>query len=317
MRLKIYIIIGLLLSLVKPAWPISVKEPKIYHFVVRSDKEIELRKPFKVTIMAYDHHNRLVRNYNRLGNDLSITTTGEGAISPRLVSAASFKAGQAVVYFTYDLAGDTAKVSPFDIIATPIEKKLLRGEYLVGQGAVLEISVWEAEGLTKEVIVTPDGMISFPLIGEIKAQGRTLKDLDHEITEKLKAYVRQPQVSIMVKKLGGRRVIVLGEVRSPGVYETTGQGTVIEAIGLAGGTTKDAITRSVAIVRGNLEASPQVTLLNLDRVFTQGLIPSEYIIQPEDIVYVPRAFISSVSYFVTQFLPGLNLLYRTPFFLTK
>lgn len=305
------IILGVLLAMAGQGLAIKVRDTRPFHFEIQAPREIELAKPFKVTIIAYDSRNRLMRDYNMRGNDISITTTGTGVINPGIVPSTSFKGGKAVVYFTYN-SGDA-----FDIIATPIEYKPLRGEYLISKGDTLEISVWEAEGLTKDIIVTPDGMISFPLIGEIKVEGKTLRELDDEVTEEITAYVKNPQVSVMVKKIGGRRVVVLGEVKSPGVYQITGQGTVMEAIAMAGGTTNDAITRSVAVVRGDLKTSPQIRLLNLDNVFTYGGIPKDYIVQPEDIVYVPRQFISSVSHFINNLLPGINTLYGTPFFISK
>ena len=301
------VIIGFLLGITGQVSAIKVRDTRPFHFVINAPKEIEISKPFKVTIIAYDKRNRRVRIYNRIGHDISITTTGAGIITPNVVPALSFKKGKAVVYFTYNSSDD------FDIVATSIKAKSLKGDYLISKGDALEISVWEAEGLTKDVIVTPDGMISFPLIGEIKVEGKTLRELDNEVTEKITAYVKNPQVSVMVKKIGGRRVVVLGEVKSPGVYQITGHGTIMEVIAMAGGTTKDAITRSIAVVRGDLKTSPQVRLVSLNRVFTYGKIPREYIIQPEDIVYVPKQFIASVGQF-TSALPGIGTFFKTPFF---
>lgn len=307
----IAIIFILVFGLVCEASAINVRDSRPFHFIVRTPKEIDPGKPFKVVIIAYDNHNRIVYDYNKIGYDASISTTGSGIISPNIVPATSFKRGGATVYFTYEGG------SEFEIVAAPIEPKPFATEYLICKGDALEISVWEAEGLTKDVIVTPDGMISFPLIGEIKAEGMTLTGLDKEVTEKIQAFVKNPQVSVMVKKIGGRRVVVLGEVARPGVYQLEGQGTVIEAIAMAGGTTKEAIMRSVAIARGDLSSSPDVRLVNLEKVFTHGQIPDEYIVHPEDIIYVPRQFISSATFFINKVLPTISLIFRTPFLINQ
>jgi len=308
--LKIFlcVITGLIVCAAGEVFAIKVRDTRPFHFVIKTPKQIDLGKAFKVAITAYDNGNRRVRNYNKIGHDVSITTTGAGVIVPSIVPALSFKKGRAVVYFTYNSSDN------FDIVATPINAKPLKGDYLISKGDTLEISVWEAEGLTKDVIVTPDGMISFPLIGEIKVDGKTLRELDDEVTKKITVYVKNPQVSIMVQKIGGRRVVVLGEVKNPGVYQITGQGTIMEAIAMAGGATREAVTRSVAVVRGDLKTSPQVMLLNLDKVFTYGEMPKQYIIQPEDIVYVPRRFFPTLKQAFTDVLPGINTFLKTPFF---
>lgn len=311
-RIKVLLFL-VVIGVAGEVFAIKVKDRRPFHFVVKAPREIELGKPFKVTIIAYDNNNRLVRTYDRIGYDVGITTTGTGTISPNIVRATSFRKGKAIINFVYDNAPDA---EDFDILATPIEPETSKGVYLIAAGDTLEISVWEAEGLTKDVIVTPDGMISFPLIGEIVAEGKTLRELDDEVTKKISTYVRNPQVSVMVKKIGGRRVIVLGEVRTPGVYHITGEGTVMEAIAMAGGTTPEAITRSVAIVRGDLHTNPQVMIVSLDRVFTHGAIPKEYIIHPQDIVYVPKHFISSAAHFINKLIPSINTLFGTPFVVT-
>lgn len=105
---------------------------------------------------------------------------------------------------------------------------------------MLHISVWENPDLEQDVIVRPDGKISFPLIDEVQAEGLTISELDKVMTEKLKEYIRYPDVSISLKKMAGERIIVLGEVKSPGVYTLSGRKTVLEAVALAGGFTKDA-----------------------------------------------------------------------------
>ena len=126
-------------------------------------------------------------------------------------------------------------------------------EYYIGIGDVLDISLWQIPDLSKpEVIVRPDGKISLPLISDVQAVGLTLTQLDEEITQRYTTYVRNPQVSVMIRQFGGSKVIVLGEVTSPGVYSFTGDIRIVEALALAGDCTKYAVRNNVLIIRGDI-----------------------------------------------------------------
>lgn len=178
-------------------------------------------------------------------------------------------------------------------------------EYTIETEDELSISVWEWDDLDEDVIVRPDGKISFPLVGDIQAQGLTLTELDLELSERLKVYVRDPEVSVMLKVFGGRKVIVLGEVEAPGVYRTTGDNTISEVIALAGGFTDDAVLGSIMVVRGGIN-QPQAQRVNLSKVIKKGDASRNIAIQPEDVVYVPKKFIANVNYFLDQLTPALE-----------
>jgi len=173
--------------------------------------------------------------------------------------------------------------------------------YTIGTQDVLYISVWEEPDLSTDVIVRPDGMISFPLVGDVQAVGRTITELDADLTERLKEYVKYPEISISIKKLGGKKVIVLGEVFWPGVYSLSGHATVLEAISLARGCTIDGVFSSVIVVR-NGPNGPRAIRLNLSKCVMQADLSQNIVLQSEDIVYVPRKFIRDVNYFMTQLL---------------
>jgi polysaccharide export outer membrane protein len=174
-------------------------------------------------------------------------------------------------------------------------------EYTIARGDVLYISVWENPDLTQDVIVRPDGKISFPLIGEIKAQGLTIPALDNIITKKLKDYIRYPDVSVSLKSMGGERVIVLGEVNRPGVYSLGDKRTVLEVIALAGGFTDDAVLNSVVVVKGGLK-KPKAERINLALALKKGKIKEDVRLRAQDIVYVPKKFIANVNYYMSKIL---------------
>jgi len=179
-------------------------------------------------------------------------------------------------------------------------------EYAISEDDVLKISVWQNPDLDQEVIVRPDGMISFPLIGDIVAKGLTITELDQEITHRLSEFVRSPEVSISLKKIGGSKVIVLGEILHPGVFTVTGSKTILEAIGQAGGFSRDAVPSSIILIRGGF-SQPQAQRLNLSKVLSgREVLQQNIALQAEDIIFVPKKFIADLNYFLNQVLDPLS-----------
>lgn len=121
--------------------------------------------------------------------------------------------------------------------------------YLIGPEDVLEISVWKEEGLQKEVLVRPDGWVTFPLIGNIRAAGKTVDRLQREIAKRLRKYFSDPVVTVSVLKVVGNKVYVIGEVKTPGEYIVGHYVDVMQALALAGGLTPTAAENQIKIVR--------------------------------------------------------------------
>lgn len=173
-------------------------------------------------------------------------------------------------------------------------------EYVVSPGDILDISVWQWPDLrVPEVYVRPDGKISFPLVGDIQALDRTLTEIDDELTEKLKEYIKTPEVSISIRRFGGKKVIVLGEVGRPGVYAPTGTSTVLEVIALAGGFSGAAVTTNVMVIRGDTVKSEAV-LCDIRRAMKEGDLRQNILVQSNDIVYVPKRMITNVTDFARE-----------------
>jgi polysaccharide biosynthesis/export protein len=122
-------------------------------------------------------------------------------------------------------------------------------EYLIGPEDILEISVWKEEGLEREVLVRPDGKLSFPLAGDVQAAGRTPEQVQTEITERIQRYIPDPVVTVTVKAIGGNKIYVIGEVKNPGSYVIGRYVDVIQALTLAGGLTPFARENSIKVLR--------------------------------------------------------------------
>ena len=121
--------------------------------------------------------------------------------------------------------------------------------FCLGPEDVLEISVWKDEALSKQVVVRPDGKISFPLIGDVVAQGRTVDELRQAVEDKIKAFVPDAPVTVMVIQVGSPKVYVVGKVAKPGVYIMGKSLTVMQVLAMAGGTTPFADKDDVLIIR--------------------------------------------------------------------
>ena len=133
--------------------------------------------------------------------------------------------------------------------------------YVVGPGDVLDISVWKDDALNKRVTVLPDGRISFPLIGEITAGGKTVAELAKELEKKLGRYVPDVNLSLMVHQVNSMLIYVIGRVNNPGRFVLNTEVNVLQALAMAGGLNPFAKRRKIKIFR---KKTQQTELFNFD-----------------------------------------------------
>jgi polysaccharide export outer membrane protein len=123
-------------------------------------------------------------------------------------------------------------------------------EYRVGPQDLLEISVFQVAELSRTVRVSTSGEVSLPLIGIVHAGGRTVHEVERDITDRLgKGYLQNPQVSVFVKEFTSQRVTLEGAVQKPGIYPLTGQTSLLQAIAMAQGLSDLADPRGVVVFR--------------------------------------------------------------------
>ena len=163
--------------------------------------------------------------------------------------------------------------------------------YRIGVDDIVEVSVWHNPDLNAKVPVRPDGMISIPLVGDVMAGGKTPEEVSAEIAEKLKTYVRDPQVAVILTELRSHeylsRVRVTGAVRNP-VSVPYRQGmTVLDAVLAAGGTTEFASADRTELYRKEGE-STRAYAVRLDQILKKGDLSTNYPAQPGDVITVPE-----------------------------
>jgi polysaccharide biosynthesis/export protein len=122
-------------------------------------------------------------------------------------------------------------------------------EYRIGNGDVLQVSVWGEAELTKTVTVRPDGKISLPLIDEVRVAGLTTQDAQALLNQRFAQYVRSPQTSLIVAEIHSSLVYVTGKVQRPGAYPIAGSLNVVQLIARAGGLANHAKQKHVYVLR--------------------------------------------------------------------
>jgi polysaccharide export outer membrane protein len=162
-------------------------------------------------------------------------------------------------------------------------------EYLLGPGDVMDITVWRREEISREdIIVAPDGIISVPKVGILNVKGRTIKEVTAEITEILSKDYENPEVTMTVREFHNNKAFVLGRVSKPGVVDFPGDGTLLEALALAGGLPhigKDTFLTKCAIIRGN----DTIIWIDLRDLLDHGNMSLNARIMNNDVIFIPEA----------------------------
>jgi polysaccharide export outer membrane protein len=157
-------------------------------------------------------------------------------------------------------------------------------DYRLGPEDVIDVFVWKEPDLSTSVVIRPDGKISLPLANELEASGKTAAELQREITERLRVYISEPIVNVMVKQINSLKISVLGEVRKPDVYRIKNRITVLDAIAMAGGFTDLARPNRVIVLRNTAEGPQRIRINVRQTVADSAALP--FYLQAQDTVYV-------------------------------
>ena len=134
-------------------------------------------------------------------------------------------------------------------LATENVEKWLATDYIIGPGDSLHISVWKNEDLTKLLTVLPDGKISFPLIGDVMAEGKTVAQLRKELKGRISRFVPDPVLSVLVQQVNSMLIYVVGKVNNPGRFILNCNIKVLHGLALAGGLNPFAERNKIKIFR--------------------------------------------------------------------
>jgi polysaccharide export outer membrane protein len=157
--------------------------------------------------------------------------------------------------------------------------------YVIGGNDMLTITVWKETTLSGSVLVRPDGMISMPLVGDIQAAGLTPLHLADEITTKLKKYVQDPNVSVVVTAIHSKVVYLLGEVTRTGPVDMTPDMTLLEAISSAGGLSEFANKKKIYLLRDENGKRQRIPVHYKEAL--EGNRALDLVLKPGDTIVVP------------------------------
>jgi polysaccharide export outer membrane protein len=159
--------------------------------------------------------------------------------------------------------------------------------FIIGPDDVLGINVWKEPELTRAVPVRSDGKISLPLIGDIQAAGRTPMQLQEDIAAKLRGYITDPQVTVIVQQILSQKFNILGQISKPGSYPLSAGTTIVDAIALAGGFKDFAKKKGVYILRLNSAGKEERFNFNYDKFLKEKNTAQNIKLKPHDTIVVP------------------------------
>ena len=159
--------------------------------------------------------------------------------------------------------------------------------FVIGNDDVLAINVWKEPDVSRSIPVRSDGKISLPLVGEVQATGRTPLKLEEEIAARLKNYIAEPEVTVIVQQINSQKFNILGQVNKPGSYVISNSATVLDAIALAGGFRDFAKQKSIYILRQDADGSQTRLPFNYKEVVKGKNSGQNIKLQPRDTIVVP------------------------------
>lgn len=158
-------------------------------------------------------------------------------------------------------------------------------DYVIGPEDVLDISVWNNTTISRTVPVRPDGMISLPLLNDVRASGQTPLQLRDDLMKRLTPYIPDPEVSVIVREVHSPKVSVVGSVKKPGRFELKTGSTVMDLLAMAEGLNEFASPSRIVVLRN--EGGVARKLYFNYRKVTTGNGQENFQLRPGDIIVVP------------------------------
>ncbi len=167
-----------------------------------------------------------------------------------------------------------------------VKETVVDSSYMIGPMDVLEVQVWKEPDFSRQVLVRPDGKITFPLIDDIQVSGITTLGLKALLTEKLKGFLDSPEVTVIVVESHSKNFYILGKVNRPGTYPLSPDMTVLQALSAAGGLGEWADKDSIRIIR-RTEGKEEIFRFDYDKVISGKKLEQNILLEPNDTVIVP------------------------------
>jgi len=159
--------------------------------------------------------------------------------------------------------------------------------YKIKPGDIIDINVWKEEGMVQEVLVRPDGGISFPLVGDVTVQKMSLVEVELLIKQKLSKYLSDPVVTVSAKQLLGNKIYVIGQINKPGEYVVNREVDVMQVLSMAGGMTPFAAVNDIIILRRDIAGKQRSIKFEYGEIEDGDGLEQNIVMQAGDVVVVP------------------------------
>ncbi len=187
-----------------------------------------------------------------------------------------------------DGESSTSQSNPPQLIRTP--------GYRLHQGDKIEVRFFYQPELNQETVVKPDGMISMPLINDVRAEGVTVSGLERQLMERYAPELIDPLISVVLKEYVKPRIFIGGQVVKPGPYELRDGDMLAQALLLAGGFTRQAHRKQVLVARPIGEGDMRVTVVDTTRLYSRNPDPDlNLALRDGDLIFVPESKLSRIS----------------------
>jgi polysaccharide export outer membrane protein len=184
------------------------------------------------------------------------------------------------------LAQEAPMVAPPAAPKPPATALVLPADYVIGPDDVLSILVWREKDLSMDVVVRPDGHLTLPLVSDVEAAGLTPEKLRDKLSDRLKEFIRDPNVTVIVRQVNSRKVFITGRVVKPGAYPLLTPLRVVDLIALAGGLQATADARHIVVLRTEREGRIALPI-DFEKVSRGLLLWQDVALRPGDAIVVP------------------------------
>jgi polysaccharide export outer membrane protein len=181
----------------------------------------------------------------------------------------------------------TRALASDELLTSAADEAAAASQYQLQPGDIVTISVWKERDLAAEVMVRPDGGLSFALAGEIAAAGHSVGEVRDIIAERLKRFIPDPVVTVAVKAIGGNHIYVIGKVFRPGEYAFSRPLDVLQALSLAGGATPYAQVNDIVILRRDNRSAQRVLRFRYGDIERGRDLEQNVVLNSGDTVVVP------------------------------
>jgi len=195
--------------------------------------------------------------------------------------------------------------APYDTVPTMAEEQYNVSRlppYRIQVADRLSVKFQRNPELDQELIVRPDGRISLPFIDEVQCAGMTPEELKTELARRYVGELAVPDITVVVSGFGGNRVFVDGEVRTPGMLQLAAGMTMMDAIASSGGFLPSGLREQVILIRRDESGKPVGHSVDLKKVVIGRESEGNVLLQPFDVVYVPRSKIANAGLWVEQYI---------------